>query len=112
MPETIDDTATELAAEPEPDDGAAGDNDGDADDDHDKRDGRRKHERKHRHHHLFKKLDRLDGTKDHQITIAALPPRVPAKLVDKLHEIDANADGVVTREESHDYCKTHGHRFH
>jgi hypothetical protein len=56
---------------------------------------------KHRHHrhHFFKVLDRIDGTKDHQITIASLPASLPARLIARLHEIDTNGDGVVTKDE-------------
>ena len=67
----------------------------------------------HRHHHLFKKLDRLDGNKNGEIVIAALPTdRVPAHVIEKLHAIDTNRDNIVTREESHDYCKSMHHDWH
>ena len=34
------------------------------------------------------------------ITIALLPPGQPARLLERLHAIDANQDGLVTRDEA------------
>jgi hypothetical protein len=60
-------------------------------------DGRPKHARKV--HHLFRCLDRLDGEKDKTIVIASLPARVPEGLIAKLRTVDANNDGIVTKDE-------------
>lgn len=56
----------------------------------------------HKHHrrHKFKVLDRLDGAKDKTITIAALPPGLPERLLAKLRRIDADANGLVTKDEA------------
>ncbi len=68
------------------------------DDDDDDKDG--KHHRRHHHRkHKFKLLDRLDGTKDKIITIAALPAGLPPHLLAKLAKMDTNHDGLVSREE-------------
>ncbi|MDB4938931.1 MAG: hypothetical protein JWP87_5903, partial [Labilithrix sp.] len=71
--------------------------------DHDN-DGHHKH-----HHHKFKVLDRMDGAKDKVITIASLPPGLPDRLIAKLHEIDTDGDGLVTRAEvkAHKHEKKH-----
>lgn len=128
LPEDFDTEAVTLVAEPEPGDpesanddaaeskderGDRGDHDGDHDGDDDGHKKSKKHKKKHRHHHLFKKLDRLDGNKNGEIVIAALPTdRVPAHVIEKLHAIDTNRDNIVTREESHDYCKSMHHDWH
>lgn len=66
------------------------------------------HEKHHHHrHHKFHVLDRLDGTKDHQITIASLPAELPPRLLARLHAIDANADGVVSKDEAKAWMKAH-----
>lgn len=64
-------------------------------------DGRECAGRHGRHHkkHKWKLLDRLDGTKDKVITVATLPPNLPPKLLARLAEIDANKDGLVTKDE-------------
>jgi hypothetical protein len=81
------------------------------DEDRDCRDGDR-HQHKHHFQHKLKVLDGLDGVRDNAITIAALPPGLPKRLIDKLHEIDANHDGVVTRDEVkaalHDFGRHEG----
>jgi hypothetical protein len=109
LPEDFDDSAAALAVEPEPDDSLSDDDDdrddnGDHHKDKDKEKREGKHKKKHRHHHLFKKLDRLDGDKNGAIVIASLPARVPPRVLEKLHEIDTNDDGIVTRAESHEHC--------
>jgi hypothetical protein len=80
------------------DDSADRGDDGCRDDDHD---GHKNH-----HHHWFKVLDALDGTKDGKITIASLPAGTPDRLLARLHKLDTNNDGVVTRDE------VKGHRHH
>lgn len=66
----------------------------------------------HKHHrkHWFKVLDRLDGAKDGAITIASLPSGLPDRLIAKLHRIDKNGDGVVTRKEVKHARKHRGDR--
>lgn len=63
----------------------------------------------HHHRHKFKVLDALDGVVDHQITIANLPADLPQHLIDKLHKIDANGDGIVTKDEVKAFRKAHKH---
>lgn len=53
----------------------------------------------HHRHHKFKVLDRIDGTKDHVITIASLPAALPARLIARLHAIDTDGNGLVTKDE-------------
>ena len=66
---------------------------------------------KHHRHHWFKVLDRLDGQKDKAITIANLPAGMPEGLLKKLHRIDRNGDGVVTKKEAKKAWH-HKHRDH
>jgi hypothetical protein len=56
----------------------------------------------HRHHrrHWFRILDLLDGTRDKTITIASLPQGLPDRLIARLHRIDRDDDGVVTKREA------------
>ena len=65
----------------------------------------------HHHHrkHKFKVLDRLDGVKDHQITIAALPAGLPERLIARLHEMDADGNGAVTKDEARAWRHAHKH---
>lgn len=63
----------------------------------------------HHHRHKFSVLDALDGTVDHQITIANLPPGLPDRLLAKLHTIDADGDGIVTKTEVKAFRKQHRH---
>ncbi len=78
----------------------------DKDDDHDRGDDHEQcnedevGEHHHHRHHRFHVLDALDGTRDHQITIASLPATLPARLIARLHEIDTNGDGIVTKDEA------------
>lgn len=65
---------------------------------------------KHHHKHKFKILDALDGAKDHTIVIAALPPGLPDRLIAKLHEIDTNDDGSVSKDELKAALKRHKHK--
>lgn len=90
--------------------------DADTNDDGSCKDG--DHDHKGHGKHRFKVLDRLDGVRDHQITLAALPANVSARLLEKLHALDANGDGVVTKDElkarrdkdhEHGKKKKHGH---
>jgi hypothetical protein len=93
-----------MTADVDPSHEATGEHDHDCRDE----DGRPKHG--HRKHHLFKWLDRLDGDKDHRIVIASLPAKVPAGIIEKLHAIDADKDGVVTKKEArhrHKHGKHH-----
>lgn len=58
-----------------------------------------------RHHHgrgknKFHHLDSIDGFEDGAITLDRLPDAVPAEMLAKLHKIDVNNDGVVTKEEA------------
>jgi len=73
------------------------------------RDGDREGHHRHRRH-WFKILDRIDGTKDKAITIAALPPGLPDRLIAKLHRIDKNDDGIVTKKEAKRWRKHRHHR--
>jgi hypothetical protein len=57
------------------------------------------HKRKHHLRHKFKVLDRLDGARDKQITIASLPEGLSDRLIAKLHSLDTDSDGDVTRDE-------------
>jgi hypothetical protein len=65
----------------------------------------------HHHHrnHKFKVLDRADGAKDHVITIASLPSDLPDRLITRLHEIDTDGDGAVTKHEVHAWRHAHKH---
>ena len=63
----------------------------------------------HHRHHRFHVLDGLDGTRDHQITIASLPATLPPRLIARLHEIDANGDGIVTKDEAKAWEHAHKH---
>lgn len=65
---------------------------------------------KHHHKHKFKVLDRLDGAKDHTIVIAALPAGLPDRLIAKLHKIDADGDGAVSKDELKAALKRHKHK--
>ena len=97
LPDDVETSAGTLAVDAEARDAVD-----DVDRDHKKgdRDGHRKHTRK-----LFKLLDRLDGDKDGRIVIASLPAKAPPRLIAKLHEIDADGDGAVTKEEARAKCK-------
>jgi hypothetical protein len=63
----------------------------------------------HHHRHKFSVLDALDGTVDHQITIADLPPGLPDHLIAKLHKIDTDGDGIVTKAEVKAFKKQRRH---
>jgi hypothetical protein len=77
-------------------------------DDEDEGEARDEHHHRHRLAKLlFKLLDRLDGTKDKEIVLASLPAKVPAKLLEKLHAIDTNGDGIVTKAEAKAAWKAH-----
>jgi hypothetical protein len=107
--DVADGETSSAISSPDPGAAAAGDTgDGDdADEPTDKDCNDRDHEKHHKHHHhKFKVLDRLDGTKDRVITIASLPAGLPDRLIAKLHKLDANGDGLVTRAE----VKAHRHR--
>ena len=129
----ISDADTTSAALASPDPAAAGagatsgeTNDGEDDDDdgdHQDRDGAkgdhhkggkdhcndREHDQhKHHRHHKFKVLDRIDGTKDHVITIASLPAALPDRLIARLHTIDTDGNGLVTKDEVKAWRHTHG----
>ena len=62
----------------------------------------------HHRHHKFKVLDRIDGTKDHVITIASLPAALPARLIARLHAIDTDGNGLVTKDEVKAWRHAHG----
>ena len=104
-----------------PDDDHQGDR-ADKDDDRDRGDdhgecNEDENEKHHHHrHHRFHVLDGLDGTRDHQITIASLPAALPPRLIARLHEIDTNGDGIVTKDEakawSHAHKRGHGDKKH
>ena len=95
LPEEFDSVAQGLDANVDPTHEASGDHDREC-----RRDGDGKRKWKNnRLHHLFKRLDRLDGDKDHRIVIADLPAKVPARLVEKLGTIDTDHDGIVTKRE-------------
>ena len=104
----IDDSHQALTAGPDP--GAPGDDadDGEKSDcnEHD-RGGHKNH-----HKHKFKVLDALDGAKDHVIVIASLPAGLPDRLIAKLHTIDSNGDGSVTKDELKASLKRHKHKWH
>jgi hypothetical protein len=92
----------------EPGERADHDDDHDHGDDHGECKGDGDHEKHHHHrHHRFHVLDALDGTKDNQITIASLPAGLPPRLIARLHEIDANGDGIVTKDEAKAWFKAH-----
>ncbi|HEY8078895.1 MAG TPA: hypothetical protein VIF62_32410, partial [Labilithrix sp.] len=76
--------------------------------DHDCQDGD-KDGHAHHHRHKFAVLDALDGVKDKQITIASLPAGLPDHLIAKLHAIDANGDGIVTKPEVKAFRQAHKH---
>ena len=44
-----------------------------------------------------------------QITIASLPATLPARLIARLHEIDSNGDGIVTKAEAKAWEHAHKH---
>ena len=103
----VDDTDATSSALGSPDPGDGGeighagdtdDQDGDEPTDRDCTDREREKHHGH-HHHKFKVLDRLDGAKDKIITIASLPPGLSERLIAKLHELDSDRDGLVTRAE-------------
>ena len=127
----ISDADTTSAALASPDPGNTGE-DADNDDDNDNdegegdRDGKgdhhkgdhhkggkhrcndRDHDQHHHHrHHKFKVLDRIDGTKDHVITIALLPAALPDRLIARLHAIDTDGDGLVTKAEAKAWKHAH-----
>lgn len=98
------------------DDGAGDDHErADKDDDRDRGDDHAdcnedETEKHHHHrHHRFHVLDTLDGTRDRQITIASLPASLPARLIARLHEIDTNGDGIVTKDEAKAWEHAHKH---
>lgn len=62
---------------------------------------------KHHRHHKFKVLDRIDGTKDHVITIASLPAALPDRLIARLHAIDTDGNGLVTKDEAKAWKRAH-----
>lgn len=103
----IDEAGSSLVSDAPDDDGASDGADGCQKGDHD-----HKGHRKHR----FKALDLLDGVRDRQITLAALPADLSPHLLEKLHALDANTDGVVTKDEmkarrDHDH-ERHGKKHH
>jgi hypothetical protein len=102
----IDDTDSALSGVETSDATDGPDDDGPADDGC--RDGDRDGHKNH-HRHWFKLLDLLDGTKDKGITIAALPEGLPDRLIAKLHRIDKNDDGIVTKKEAKRWLR-HKHR--
>jgi hypothetical protein len=102
LPEDFDSVSEGLTAAVDPAPAASGEHDG-ACLGHE---GRPRHGRRP-FHHLFRCLDRLDGQKDKTITIASLPARVPAGLVGKLHAIDTDHNGVVTKDEVRAAWKAH-----
>lgn len=112
LPDDVHAVADGLAV-----DGANNDDGPDHADDHDgdHHHGRGEHEghkkgHKKKHPKLFQALDRLDGAEDGKITLAALPAQVPAKLVDKLKELDTDQSGDVSRDEAHAACaRAKGH---
>jgi hypothetical protein len=131
----VSDADTSSSALASPDPGAAGapgapgasdgeDDDGDHDDgdhhggkggkgDHPKGpkdhcNGQEHGEHAHHRHHKFKVLDGIDGTKDHVITIAALPAALPPRLIARLHAIDTDGDGLVTKDEVKAWKQAHG----
>jgi len=87
----------------------------DKDDDHDRGDDHEQcnedevGEHHHHRHHRFHVLDLLDGTHDRQITIALLPASLPARLIARLHQIDTNGDGIVTKAEAKAWEHAHKH---
>jgi hypothetical protein len=102
MAQAVTDPATSTDAD-------AGANDDDQDRGDDKaacseHDGGHHH---HHRHHRFHILDGLDGTEDDQITIASLPPSLPPRLIARLHQIDSNSDGIVTKDEAKAWAKAH-----
>jgi hypothetical protein len=117
----ISDADTTSAALGSPDPGNTGE-DADDDDDSNDPDGKgdhhkggkarcndRDHDQHHHHrHHKFKVLDRIDGTKDHVITIASLPAALPDRLIARLHAIDTDGDGLVTKPEAKAWSHAHG----
>jgi hypothetical protein len=104
LPDDFDSVSQGLSTggvEVDPEHEASGDHERDCEGHHGK------HKRGNRLHHLFKRLDRLDGEKDKQIVIASLPDRVPDRLIEKLRTIDANNDGIVTKDEVKAARKAH-----
>jgi hypothetical protein len=75
-------------------------------------DGEERGHGKHHGHrrHKFKALDALDGNDDGAITIASLPADLPERLLAKLHSIDADGDGVVTKVEAKAALRGKKHR--
>jgi len=65
---------------------------------------------KRHHRHKFKMLDRIDGNKDGNITLAALPAGLPERLLAKLARLDADHDGIVTKAEVKTFRKHRKHR--
>jgi len=110
----INDTQGGLAA-PDPSGGGGGDSNAGDDDDSKADEGCKDGDRdghKHHHKHWFRHLDKLDGTQDKQITIANLPDGLPDGLIKRLHQLDANNDGVVTKKEARHQWKAWAHRHH
>ncbi len=116
------DTTSAALASPDPGAPATGgdtsdgedDDDQQADNDGDHHKGGKDHcndhdheQHKHHRHHKFKVLDRIDGTKDHVITIATLPAALPDRLIARLHKIDTNSDGLVTKDEVKAWKRAH-----
>ena len=91
----VDSTSAALSSSPQPATGEAGDQES-ADKECDSKDG---DHHKHRRH-KFKALDRLDGAEDGAITLASLPAGLPDRLSAKLHKIDTDQDGIVTKAEA------------
>ena len=63
----------------------------------------------HHRHHKFKVLDGIDGATDGVVTIASLPPALPARLIARLHKIDADGNGLVTKDEVKAWIHAHDH---
>ena len=85
------------------------DDDRDRGDDHGECNEDENEKHHHHRHHRFHVLDGLDGAQDHQITIASLPAGLPPRLIARLHEIDTNGDGVVTKAEAKAWSRAHKH---
>jgi hypothetical protein len=103
----VNDTGSTGAALQGPSDDTTGNSGSDVGD-KDCKDG--DHDGHARHHrHKFSVLDAMDGVKDGQITIANLPPGLPQRLIDKLHQIDTDGDGIVTKAEVKAFRKAHHH---
>lgn len=76
--------------------------------DEDCNDGDHRGHGKH-HRHKFSALDKLDGTRDRNITIASLPAGLPERIFAKLAKIDADHDGIVTKAEVKAFRKARKH---